>query len=265
EGLDEVELELLEEPRVENAKAVLSDFSDEVQFLLVGENHLDSTPKQVLKHSLEILKSKGFEYLGLEMLNRSAQSEATAYCTGQISDDEFSDVWRENWAYGAQRQNYLEVVKRACDLGFKLIALDIRDEQNIREPEYDRMDERNMVMAIEAFEAAKESKVVILTGALHAVTKPMVNINSDHYHQMTRTSIVSELSRLYGDVGIESVLVGSRLMLIDDHRICLVQSVMGYFKEHGPAAPAARVIYDSEYFHFNKVLLQAVPQKPVDL
>jgi hypothetical protein len=265
QGLAAVEEQLLALPRVGNAAMELVNFSDSIQYLIVGENHLDTTPKVLLQSALPLLRAKGFEYLGLEMLNQSAQQLATAYCNGDLSEEEFSQVWSENWAYSVQKQNYLNMVRSACELGFQVIALDIRNEQNLRVPEYERMDARNAAMAEALQSAASNSKAVVLTGSLHAGIRQMTKTTSKHFQQMTRTSILSELYDMQSDLEIESAAVGSRITIIDDERVCPGESFMGYFRQLGPSAPMARVIHRSQYLVFDKVILQAAPAKPVEV
>ena len=261
QGLEAVEAELLKQDRVADAATELVNFADSVQYLIIGENHLDSTPKLLLQRSLKLLKAKGFTHFGLEMLNQSAQRFATSYCQGDLSKEQFTEVWRRNWAYGAQRDNYLNMVEEACSLGFQLIALDVRNEQNLNVPEYDRMDERNSEMARALIEATGEAKAIVLTGSLHSGVRQMLRTQSKHFQQMTRTSILSEIYWQKGAVEIESVAIGSRMTLIDDPRVCPGQSVMGYFKELGPSAPAGRVMHRNQYQVFDRVILQAEPPK----
>ena len=150
----------------------LSNFLDfDTQLLIIGEKHASRAPKKVLSHWLfELKKAYGYTHLALEPFNHTSQKDLNRYLVGELSDQDLNDTLKSQW--GFRSEPYIEAIKKAKELGFKLIALDKRDDNELSSNFSESIIQRDQFWASildQHFKDHPKAKVVLLSGKVHAL------------------------------------------------------------------------------------------------
>ncbi len=191
---------------------LLNHLSIESEILIIGETHTEAIAKHTLLENLVLLQKNNYKSLAIEMQNQSQQNSLNQFCKGQMNRDDFENIWSSSWSYHQQTNNYLDVIEKACDLGFKVFAVDTRDQPN------NSMDLRNESMAANILQIHNNdpnSKIVFLTGSLHALTEPLDLVDDTTKEFVGNTSVKIELKTAMPKLRIASINITNTFPMIN--------------------------------------------------
>lgn len=148
---------------------------NDLQLLIFGERHTEVESRSFLIERLKLMAREGVDTLALEMFNSNAQELLDDYLKDLVELSEVKVTLKEHWNYPSK--SYIELIEKAKSLGLHILALDDRPSVNgLSFSKALKTRDRHMAKKlIEHFKNRPNSKVVALTGRLHAYRTFSVN------------------------------------------------------------------------------------------
>lgn len=197
----------------------------EAQLLVFGERHTQTENRDFLVQRLELLALEGFDTLALEMLNSSAQKQVDQYLAGQLTQEELKKIFASHWNYPSS--SYLQLLSHAKNLNLNIIALDNRpDRAGDMSDDLIRRDQHMAKVLTQYFQNNPQSKVVALTGRLHAYKSFSQTQRPATIIEQVEKNITGLKAQSFLMISGQEETVFTVLMqeLISDHRMKLILS-----------------------------------------
>jgi hypothetical protein len=162
--------------------------------LYVGERHLVSDARLFLIRNLQALKSYGFKTLALEMWNASAQADLDRFINNEFDIEWVRQNFKKHWSYDST--TYIQLMEEAHKLGFKVLALDIRDKMNRKAglsfaQEILVRDQAMAQVLSQELVQAPNDKIIALTGRWHSYSRV-----ADKGQQLSQSQMLSQFTKL---------------------------------------------------------------------
>ncbi len=174
---------------IKGQKDINLDYSkiwpNDTNLLFFGEDHTeDETENQEILNMLPLLKEQGFTHLATEFQNSAIQSVIDSYQAGLVNIDALTNNKRGFFKIDSFD---LSTIKKATELGIKVIALDIskmatRSQDDIDTRSYEGMNLRNdhwMKLIKAIFNKNPKAKIVVHCGRTHSGYRFFIRTNQD--------------------------------------------------------------------------------------
>lgn len=153
----------------DNSTSLAKVFTKQVVY--VGERHITDQAKKILSINLKSLKEAGYSTLAMEMWNISSQNFIDQFLNELVAPSVFEKMFHEQWAYDSAP--YMDLMTTAKREGFKIIALDIRDQIDKSKKytfseELNTRDESMAETLSQYLKSNPKDKIIVFCGKLHA-------------------------------------------------------------------------------------------------